>query len=510
MASARRVLWSALGAVSCAAITLAAAPAHAEPAAAAPDGPALARQLVRKVNVDGVNRHLVAFQRIADSNGGRRASSTPGHEASVNYVAGKLRDAGFDVSVQEFPFTYTQTLAERLTAGGKDHQVRIMRYSPSTQKDGVTAPLAVVPVDATPGCEAEDYAGVDAKGRIALVQRGGCGFAQKQQVAAQAGAVAALVYNNEDGEVNGTLGEPDAGRIPTGGVTRAVGEALAKQPAQPVTLDLRALREQRTSKNVIAQTRTGRTDNVVMAGAHLDSVTDGPGINDNGTGSAALLETALQLGSRPKVNNAVRFAWWGAEEFGLVGSTHYVRNLGFEQQLDLALYLNFDMLGSPNAAYLVYDGDDSDKKGAGSGPYGSAQIEKAFIDYYKARGIETEGTDFDGRSDYGEFIAKGIPAGGVYSGAEVIKTEAQAAKWGGKAGVAFDPCYHHACDNLGNIDRKALDRNADAVAWVVASYAVSTEDVNGVPAREKRADARAKQQRAAVAKPHVSKGENLA
>ncbi|MCP2258098.1 Zn-dependent amino- or carboxypeptidase, M28 family [Streptoalloteichus tenebrarius] len=508
MASARRVLWSAFGAVSCAAITLAAAPAHAEAAAAAQDGPALARQLVRKVSVEGVNRHLVAFQRIADSNGGRRASSTPGHEASVNYVAGKLRDAGFDVTVQEFPFTYTETQAERLTVGGKDHRILLMRYSPSTQKGGVTAPLAAVPVDETSGCEAGDYAGVDVRGKIALIRRGGCGFAQKQQAAAEAGAVAAVIYNNEDGELNGTLGEPGAARIPTGGVTKAAGEELVRQAGQSATLELRSLQEQRTTKNVIAQTRTGRTDNVVMAGAHLDSVTEGPGINDNGTGSATLLETALQLGSRPKVNNAVRFAWWGAEEYGLVGSTYYVRNLGFEQQLDLALYLNFDMLGSPNAAYFVYDGDNSDKTGSGPGPYGSAQIEKAFTDYYASRGIQTEGTDFDGRSDYGEFIAKGIPAGGVYSGAEGIKTQAQAAKWGGKAGVAYDPCYHHACDNLGNLDRTALDRNADAVAWVIASYGVSTEDVNGVPPRAKRAEARAKQH-ATVATTHASKGENL-
>jgi Zn-dependent M28 family amino/carboxypeptidase len=250
---------------------------------------------------------------------------------------------------------------------------------------------------------------------------------------------------------------------------------------------------------VLAETQTGRHNNVVMAGAHLDSVPEGPGINDNGTGSAALLEIALQLGSKPKVNNAVRFAWWSAEENGLVGSEYYVQNLDFEQQLDIALYLNFDMIGSPNAGYFTFDGDDSDGVGAGPGPFGSAQIEQAFVDYFEYTGIEIEGRDFDGRSDYGEFILNGIPAGGLFTGAEVVKTAEQANKWGGVAGRAFDPCYHQACDNLGNVDRVALDRNSDAIAFVLGSYAISTEDINGVPPRAARAKTRGAQARAAQA-----------
>jgi Zn-dependent M28 family amino/carboxypeptidase len=248
---------------------------------------------------------------------------------------------------------------------------------------------------------------------------------------------------------------------------------------------------------VIAETQTGRKNNVVMAGAHLDSVAAGPGINDNGTGSAALLETALQLGGSPKVNNAVRFAWWSAEELGLVGSEYYVQNLDFEQQLDIALYLNFDMIGSPNAGYFTFDGDDSDGVGAGPGPFGSGQIEAAFQSYFDYVGIPLESRDFDGRSDYGEFILQGIPAGGMFTGAEVVKTEEQVEKWGGTAGIAFDPCYHQACDNLGNVDRVALDRNSDAAAFVLASYAISTEDINGVPPRASRAKTRATQARVA-------------
>ncbi|MGA6165853.1 M28 family metallopeptidase [Amycolatopsis magusensis] len=478
MSSVRKKLAPAVALAACAGLALGTAPAAGAQAQAVPDGPALAKQLVKKVDVGGVNRHLIALQRIADQNGRTRAASTPGYDKSADYVATKLEAAGFTVTRQQFPFTYSETLAESLEVAGADVPIIVMTYSPSTPVGGITAPLAVVPADATPGCEASDYTGVT--GKIVLVSRGSCSFAQKQQAAAEAGAVGAIIYNNTEGDLNGTLGDPADAKIPTGGITQAAGQTLAGQNGASVTLELRTIQEERTTSNVIAETKTGRKDNVVMAGAHLDSVPGGAGINDNGTGSAGLLETALQLGGSPKVNNAVRFAWWGAEEFGLVGSDYYTSQLSFEQQLDIALYLNFDMIGSPNAAYFAYDGDDSAGEGSGPGPYGSAQIEQQFVGYLGAQGIPVEDTDFSGRSDYGGFIALGIPAGGLFTGAEGIKTEAQAAKWGGKAGVAYDPCYHQPCDNLGNVDRKALDRNADALAWVTAVYGISTEEVNGV------------------------------
>ncbi|MFD5828214.1 M28 family metallopeptidase [Lentzea sp. NPDC060358] len=468
---------------------LVAAPTATASAAAEPAGPALAKKLAKKVTTEGVNRHLIAFQRLADRNGGNRAALTPGYDASVDYVAGKLRDQGFIVSTPTFDFDVAVTDAERATVAGVNYQALIMTESPQTPVGGVTGPLRVVPEDATTGCEATDFAGQDFTGSVALIRRGGCTFEQKHLNAFAAGAIAVLVSNNTAGPLsNVTLTNP--GKIPTGGVSQADGTALAARAGSAVTVDMRFHTETRTQRNVVAQTRTGRANNVVMAGSHLDSVEVGPGINDNGSGSAALLETALQLGSSPKVDNAVRFAWWGAEERGLIGSTEYVRSLTFEQQLDIALYLNFDMVGSPNAAYFIYDGDNSDGVGAGAGPYGSAQIEKAFADYFAAKGVPTEGTDFSGRSDYGEFIAQGIPAGGLFTGAEGVKTAAQAAKWGGTAGIAYDPCYHSACDNLGNIDRTALGRNAGAIAFVTAAYGVSTEDVNGVPPRSKRAEAR--------------------
>ncbi|NND13105.1 MAG: M28 family peptidase [Acidimicrobiia bacterium] len=214
-----------------------------------------------------------------------------------------------------------------------------------------------------------------------------------------------------------------------------------------------------------------------MVGAHLDSVGEGPGIQDNGSGSGAILEVALQM-AKVKPVNQVRFAWWGAEEAGLLGSEHYVDNLSDEELDKIALYLNFDMIGSPNYFFGIYDGDDSDAVGAGPGPEGSAQIEKTFEAYFNMVGEPFQGTDFSGRSDYGPFIAVGIPAGGLFTGAEGIKTADEVALYGGTAGDQYDPCYHLACDTFDNISLHALDVNSDAVAFATLNYAMSTELIN--------------------------------
>ncbi|WP_157245586.1 M28 family peptidase [Nonomuraea typhae] len=223
-----------------------------------------------------------------------------------------------------------------------------------------------------------------------------------------------------------------------------------------------------TGYNVIADWPGGNPDDILMVGAHLDSVTAGPGINDNGSGSAAVLETALEVSRQAlQPTKHLRFAWWGAEELGLRGSAFYVSNLPAAERARIKAYLNFDMVGSPNAGYFIYDGDDSDGTGSGPGPAGSAQLERVLQDYFASIGVPTRGTDFDGRSDYGPFISRGIAAGGTFTGAEGIKSSAQAQLWGGTAGQAFDVCYHRSCDTTSNINDNALNRNADAVAYAV-------------------------------------------
>ena len=244
-----------------------------------------------------------------------------------------------------------------------------------------------------------------------------------------------------------------------------------------MALTLATTVETTESRNVLAQTRTGDPGEVVMAGGHLDSVPEGPGINDNGSGVASLLETAVRLGGSPPVANAVRFAFWGAEEVGLVGSTAYVRDLPEAERARIALYLNLDMVASPNTSYLVYDGDDSDREGEGPGPAGSAAVERALVEALATAGVPASGTDFSGRSDYGPFIEAGIPAGGLFTGAGEAKTTQEAQQHGGTAGAPHDPCYHQACDRIDTIDRTALDRNTDAVAATVGRFALSTEEL---------------------------------
>ncbi|MBR7673029.1 M28 family peptidase [Streptomyces daliensis] len=212
-----------------------------------------------------------------------------------------------------------------------------------------------------------------------------------------------------------------------------------------------------TGYNLVADLPGGDENNVLMAGGHLDSVTEGPGINDNGTGSATLLETALAAAdSGYKPTKHLRFAWWGAEELGLVGSTEYVKSLSDDDKSKINSYLNFDMTGSPNPGYFVYDSANE--------PEGSADVQKTLTGFLDEGGVEAEATDINGRSDHAAFSEAGIPNGGIFTGAEEIKTEAQAQKWGGEAGKAFDPCYHADCDTTENVDEKALDVNADAIA----------------------------------------------
>jgi aminopeptidase S len=299
----------------------------------------LQRQLEAAASGTGALAHLGKLQRIAEQNGGNRASPGPGYDASVDYVAGVLRKAGWKVSTPEF--------------------------------------------------------------------------------------------------------DVEGDRI----------------------------------RNVIAQTKTGDPDQVVMAGAHLDSVEDGPGMNDNGSGSAALLELAVRMGGSPEVTNQVRMAWWGAEEIDFNGSTHYVETLSRADRRKIALYLNLDVVASPNVAYLVEGGVG---RGDDAGPDGSAEVARVLAERLAATGVTPERMEYEYGSDYIPFIKAGIPAAGGFTGDDEVKTRKQAALWGGQAGAVCDPCYHESCDRLDNINVKALDRYTDAAAGTIAHFAISVSDL---PAR---------------------------
>jgi Zn-dependent M28 family amino/carboxypeptidase len=474
---------------SATALVCAGAAVAGPPADRGPDPAQFSKKFRAAVTPEAIGAHLDAFQAIADEHGDR-ASGNPGYDASRDYVVEKLRAAGYSPQVQSFTFPFfsenSPTVLEQVTPDPTSYtDYSVMSFSGSGD---VTA--AVVPVDtaatatdaSTSGCEAEDFAGFPA-GAIALMQRGSCAFGDKASNAEAAGAAAAVIFNRgtpgAEGDIGGTLGHVVG--IPVVGSSFAIGQDLADPAGTTAHVVTDTTNETKTTYNVIAETAKGDPNNVVMAGAHLDSVDGGAGINDNGSGSAAILAVAEALAKEKKITNKVRFGWWGAEEAGLLGSQHWVydqydNNPGALE--DISMYLNFDMIGSPNYVRFVYDGDNS-MGGGVEGPDGSAQIEQLFTNYFASQGLASEETEFSGRSDYGPFLDVGIASGGLFTGAEGVKTAEQAATYGGTAGEWYDPCYHQACDDRSNISESAIDEMSDAVAHAVYTLSQSTALVNG-------------------------------
>ncbi|MFG1791160.1 M28 family metallopeptidase [Nocardia sp. NPDC049149] len=444
---------------------------------------------VAEIKAPAVKDHLNKFQSIANANGRTRAAGTAGYDASRDYVAEKLRGAGYTVTLQPFSFqTFrerTTAVMEKVSAGATTFKATPPSYSEvgdfatstysgsgeakaTVQNVDLKLPAGSEPNSSTSGCEAADFSGFK-RGNIALIQRGTCTFADKARNAQAAGASGVIIFNEGQQGRTDTFTEPldQTGiTIPVVGASFAVGKNLAAAKDSVVRLKTDTESLPATTHNVIAESKQGNADKVVMAGAHLDSVRAGAGINDNGSGSAGLLEVALQMAAvTPK--NKLRFAWWGAEELGLVGSKYYVNNLSQANRAKIGLYLNFDMIGSTNFAYKIYDG-------SAGGPAGSAQIEKDFADYFDSKGLPHNTTPFDGRSDYGPFIRVGIPAGGLFTGAEGTKTRQEAQLFGGTAGRPYDPCYHRSCDTTTNISDTALTVNTNAIANAIQKYAAAT------------------------------------
>ncbi|SPN99063.1 related to aminopeptidase Y precursor, vacuolar [Cephalotrichum gorgonifer] len=420
------------------------------------------------VTLDGLLAGSQKLQDIADANGGTRVFGSTGHNATVDYIYDTLKATGY-FTVTKQPFTEIFASASGSVAvDGKDTAFTPMTYTPGGEYSG---PLVLAP---GLGCEVTDYP-AEVKGAAALIQRGTCTFGQKATSAKAAGAAALLVYNNEPGELSGTLGEPFGEYAPVVGISLEDGEALvASLEAGEVNIDFKldAVIEDRVNFNVIAETKKGDHDNVLVIGGHSDSVTAGPGINDDGSGIIGVLNVALGL-TKFSVKNAVRFGFWGAEEYGLLGSYAYIKSInGTEGELaKIRAYLNFDMIASPNYILGVYDGDGSAFNT--TGPAGSDVLEQDFVDFYKANGFGSVPSEFDGRSDYGPFIENGIASGGLFTGAEGIMTDEEAELFGGKAGVAYDVNYHGPGDTIDNLSHDAFLLNTKSIANSVAKYAVS-------------------------------------
>lgn len=449
------------------------------------------------IETQNVMNHLKELQKIASTNNGNRSAGTTGHELSANYVAQQLLAANYEVKLVPFRFMkftkHSASLVVDSTPLEDNKDFSVMSYSGSGE---AVSKLAAVDLSlgagnqSSSGCEAEDFSNFEA-GSIALIQRGTCNFGQKVENAQAAGAAGVILFNqgntaDREALFSGTLSEGTAIKIPTVAVSYQTALGLLQNQNSIVELKAKTTVEQKISHNVIAETKTGNPDNVVMIGAHLDSVAEGPGINDNGSGSAGILEIALQM-KDAKPNNKVRFAWFSAEELGLVGSTLYVEALSEAEKHKISLYINVDMIGSPNYMLSVFDGDGS--KFGQKGPEGSAQIEAKLHAIYKSLGVNTVESELNGRSDYAAFSAAGIAVGGVFTGAEGAMTEEQAILFNGKAGEAYDACYHKACDSIDNINEEAMEINSNALAAVTFAFSHSVAELRSV---EKSATSRHK------------------
>lgn len=436
------------------------------------------RPLVNSIHLKDLLQCAQTLEDIAYATPARnRVHGSEGHKNTVKYFKNTLERLGdyYTIELQEFTTEVTLASHEEFSAGG----VGLATDSFEFGNNGTWTDVPLVNV-ANLGCNPEDVPDTVA-GKVALIARGECTFVQKITNAGAKGAVAAMIYNNgEVGVAAGTLaGVNDL--IPLGGLTRADGLALAAriEAGETVTSSgtFWAYVTQATSHNVIATSKYGDPNNVLFLGAHSDSVDKGPGLSDNGSGSCGLLTVAKAL-SKWRTNSQVKFAWWTAEEEGLLGAEHFVNTSTPADLAQIRLYLNFDMIASPNYYLGIYDGDGS--RYNITGPPGSDVAEKLFEDWFAARHLTTFGAEFNGRSDYGPFLEAGVPCGGLDTGADGVKTEEEAALYGGIAGEQYDQNYHTAADNVTNLATFPFEVNVKAIAHAVATYGNSWK---GFPAR---------------------------
>ena len=418
-----------------------------------------------------IDRHLDALARIAGEEGGRRVAGTEGYDASADYVAEQLAAMGYEVDRQPFSFTFfdeqapvSLVIGEQSWSGAE--WLHAMLYSAEGVVTGALETVGILnrqPVG-TAGCEADDW-NQFVTGRIAVLAAGPCPRRSQVNNAQDAGAIALIgLYPawGADEIRRPTLFEPDGIDIPVIVAGEEPSSALLAAAATNATAEITVDVEMAPASddNIFAEL-PGTSTQVVMLGGHLDSSLDGPGINDNGSGVATLLAMAAAFAERPAPEHAIRFAFWGAEEFGTHGSRHYVDNLPARERERIEAYINLDMVGSPNAARFVYDDE--------FGESGASAITVLLLDALAENG--TPGLPISsGGSDHSAFLNAGIATGGVFSGIAPL-TPAEAQTFGGQAGMPADPCYHLACDDRSNVDTGSAFHLGSAVATVVWSLA---------------------------------------
>ena len=424
-----------------------------------------------------LSRQLDALETIARENGGTRGAGSTGDAATADFIARTLSAAGYTVTEDPFQTAiYVDPGGNELELSGTGAQAfedgrdfRTMLYSAAATAEGPVVTIGWDPDARTadgPGCDASDYAGVP-DGAIVLIRPGDCWRRSAVELAQAAGAAAlvtAVPWSGRHEVRRHTLIDPEGIAIPALAATKDVGDALAAAAAVGgrARITTTGSTEQRWVRSILAELPGSDPDRVVIVGAHLDSTMDGPGLNDNGTGIAVLLELArAAVGTLPRAT--IRFAFWAAEEPGLRGSARYVERLSPEERKRIVAYLNADMLGSPNGIHGVYDE-------AGAAP-GSADIRDLFVADLERTGLAWEAVDLSGGSDHLPFTIARVPTGGLFSGGSEELSPAQAERYGGTVGSPLDPCNHLACDGRSNVDDEMLARLAASLARVVVQLA---------------------------------------
>ena len=466
------------------------------------------KKLVECINTNDLWQHMQALQSIADANPGpdghpSRNAGEPGYKASVDYVARLMSQAGYHVTIQTYKFDYfvfttTPTMSE-VSPTAHDYGLST-EFNPGLSIGTTTAALQpaggiLIPSTggSTSGCAASDFTGFVA-GRVALVQRGTCTFSQKVQNAQDAGASGVIIFNEGNGPARtgvfaGSLtGVPT---IPVAFTSFAIGNDLYNQYQTAVaggtalpqmSLTYKGIHDpNRDDYNVIADSKGGDPNHVLVVDAHLDAIY-GAGMLDNGSGSATILDIAQKM-KNVKPLNKLRFIWFGGEELGLLGSTFYVNNLSPTELGQTRYDLDADVTASPNYSLGVLDPAAPDFFGRTVSTQFPPQVYEPskvardqIINYYDSIGknhilFSPVGTDAE------SFNLAGVPASGVLTGQDCCKTQQEVDLFGGFTGnyegnipSTDGGCVDNPflwCDNLANNDKNVM-------TFVSKAFAAST------------------------------------
>jgi len=472
-----------------------------------------AAKLVECIQQQPLFNHLVAFQAIADLNPGpgghgNRDIGTPGYEASVDYVANLMRNAGYRVTVQPYGYAgFSVAGVPSFSAAGQnyalDNDWYVARLSGHGSPDARVQPVGGIVADAAGdpqgGCSRADFAAF-APANIALIERGGCPLDTKVANAEAAGAAGAILFNYPDTPDRiGIKGDPGGGAayqaylhgqaaIPVVGVASyAVGAHLYHQYAAgraPIArLDIQTRSDAKAvDYNVIADSSFGDPDHVVVVEAHLDSIY-GAGILDNASGSATIIEVALKMAKTP-TRNHLRFIWFGGEEVGLLGSAYYTKTLPPKELSKIVFDIDSDVTATPNYDVLVADPRfASNVKRFPPGVVGASQRgNRYFYEYFADKRIPSRPASFgnDG-TDSNSFSLVGVPNTGILTQQDCCKSQAEVDIWGGFRGdyEGVIPAFHHACvddphrwcDNLSNTAPYVLEFASKGFAYATFKLA---------------------------------------